>query len=69
MRLSIAFQRGRWIGRKDATVAGARGFDDQRAGDALRTRAAELRGQMLEGFWFGVREIRPGWASRDQAGI
>ena len=57
----LRFQRGRWIGRKDATVAGARGIPNYEARWTLAERAQEFRGEKLVGFWFGVNEIRPEW--------
>jgi hypothetical protein len=53
--------RGRWIGRKDATVAGARGIAHYEARRILAARASELRGSKLKGYWVGVKEIRPEW--------
>ena len=57
----LSYLRGRWLGRKDATVAGARGIPSYEARRILAGRASELRGVKLEGFWIGVQEIRPEW--------
>ena len=57
----LRYLRGRWIGRKDATVAGARGIALYEARRILAARASELRGPKLKGYWVGVKEIRPEW--------
>jgi hypothetical protein len=43
-------------------VAGSRGTPSLEARSILAERAGELHGPMLDGFWRGVREIRPEWA-------
>ena len=58
----VARWRGRWIGRKDATVADSRGIPSLEARRILAERAGELRGPTLDGFWRGVGEIRSEWA-------
>lgn len=59
---AVLHWRGRWIGRKDATAAGARGIPSFEARRILASRASELHGPKLTGFWRGVSEIRPEWA-------
>jgi hypothetical protein len=53
--------RGRWIGRRAATVVGSRGIPSLEAQRLLAERSDELHGPMLDGFRRGVSDVRPEW--------